>query len=64
MTSMNGIIFHPGAINYSVKFIWLKGQRNTRSMMNIIFVLLAKRVVSDFVEGVNYKIFHSLCLCV
>ena len=33
---------HPCTIIYFVKYMWVKGQRSTRSMINVIFVLLAK----------------------
>ena len=32
--------------------------------MNVMFVLLARRAFSDFLEDVNSKIFRSLHLCV
>ena len=47
--------FHPCAIIYSVKHIWFKGQRSTRSMMNVMFALVANGAFSDVGEGVNWK---------
>ena len=51
------IIFHPCVIIHSVKHIWLKGQRNTRSMINVMFALLANRAFSKVMEGANSKHF-------
>ena len=46
-----------------MKYTWFKGPRSTKSMMNIIFVLLAKKAFCNVVECMNSKIFCSLCLC-
>ena len=35
------------------RYIWLKSQRSTRSLMHVIFILLAKKAFSNVIEGVN-----------
>ena len=42
--------FHPCAIIYSVKHLCFKGQKSTRSMMNVIFVVLANRTFSNVIN--------------
>ena len=38
-----------------MKYIWLKGQRGTKLIMNIMVVLLAKKAFYYDIEGVNSK---------
>ena len=56
------LIFHLCPITYFVKYIRLKGQRSTRSLMNVTVVLLAKTTFCCVIQGVNSKTFSPVPL--
>ena len=48
--------------NYLFCEIWLKGQRSTRSVMNVMLAPLAKWAFSDAIEDLNSKRFSLFLL--